>query len=266
MEEVVDGRFGGTFVFDAHEEVINFNADEDVQFAAGEGNLRELRRLHENGHQLCAEACAFAAEVGHLDCLRFLHENECPWDERTCTFAAKRGELECLKFAHENGCPWDEETCARAAYEGYLECLRYAHENRCPWDERVLRYACERNRGAVVRYALANGLSIKGHLHGQIQDIIRDLESIHVAELHREAYETTLTLLNDLRKRSDVDASREFAHRGYHAYRVHANELRVVVRESLRQIMEAIDTFNESIPNGKYVSITEKMKLMFDGR
>lgn len=112
---LVWSRVGRWFEFDTREGILDPGSDEQVQKAAENGDVNELRRLRELGRQLTAQTCAGSAENGNLECLQYLHENGCQWDERTCAYAARYGNLECLTYAHENGCPWDTMTCAGAA-------------------------------------------------------------------------------------------------------------------------------------------------------
>ena len=100
----------------------------EIESAAGDGNLRRLRRLHENGCPWYDCTCHCAAEHGHLECLKYLHENGCPWDARTCAYAAAYGQLECLKYAYEHGCPCDEEIMLRLESKTAINILQELHE------------------------------------------------------------------------------------------------------------------------------------------
>ena len=100
----------------------------EIESAAGDGNLRRLRRLRERGCPWDDWACSEAAEHGHLECLKYLHENGCPWDADTCTHAALRVQLECLKYAYEHGCPCDEGIMLRLEFKTAINILQELHE------------------------------------------------------------------------------------------------------------------------------------------
>ena len=114
--------------------------------AASEGNLQELKRLHESGFSWDANTCVEAAKGGHLECLKYAHEKGCPWGrlrdpsdpgeaeaEFTCEEAAKAGDVECLQYAHESGCPIDVAKCITLSHgrdvRAYLESL-----SKCPYE------------------------------------------------------------------------------------------------------------------------------------
>ena len=140
-----------------HDAGARFPSCTEMLRAAEAGNIRRVRRLHENGCPWDEGTCAYSAKHGHFDCLKYLHENGCPWHEGTCNFAAHYGHLDCLQYAHENGCPWQEWTCTGAAIHGHLDCLQYAHENGCPWDVKTCSDAAYHGHLECLKYAHEHG-------------------------------------------------------------------------------------------------------------
>jgi hypothetical protein len=120
--------------------------------AATAGDLKELKKMHENGCPWDWKTTAYAAKNGHLECLKFAHENGCKWECFTPALAARNGHMKCLKYAHENGCPWAESTASAAALGGQLECLKYAHNNGCDWDVWTLVCAAENGHFECFKY------------------------------------------------------------------------------------------------------------------
>ena len=61
--------------------------------------VRIYRCQHDAGERFpsCTEMLR-AAEAGNIRRVRRLHENGCPWDEGTCARAAKHGHFDCLKY------------------------------------------------------------------------------------------------------------------------------------------------------------------------
>jgi hypothetical protein len=137
--------------------------------AAVEGDLAELRRMHEAGLPLEVniikeityetitlmptinfKSTTEAASNGHLDCLVYAHENGCEWDWNTTSMAARHGHLDCLRYAHENGCPMDRTTTSYAYLNGHLNCIVYAHKNGCYVDVNCMRYSYLAN-GSVYK-------------------------------------------------------------------------------------------------------------------
>ena len=81
------------------------------------------------------------AQNGDLKRLKRLHEEGCPWDSTACKFAIANGQLKCLKYLHQEGCEWESTSCWLAARYGHLDCLKYLHENGCPWNWEVYKVA-----------------------------------------------------------------------------------------------------------------------------
>ncbi len=142
----------------------------DCWKAAGEGDLEELKRMHEYGMPLFQEqsvgflfqedfvnCTATAALNGHLDCLRYAHENGCKWHQKTVLNAALKGHLDCLRYAFENGSVVDTEISALAAAGGYLDCLRFCHEKGLLWTEWTTEWAAIKGQLNCLKFAHENG-------------------------------------------------------------------------------------------------------------
>ncbi len=69
--------------------------------AAYNGDLEELKKMHQAGYKWSIMTPAYAAATGHLDCLKYAHTNGCPWDEWTPEYASIRGQLDCFKYCFE---------------------------------------------------------------------------------------------------------------------------------------------------------------------
>jgi hypothetical protein len=125
--------------------------------AARYGHLDCLKYAHENGCEWNSDLIAYAAKNGHLDCLRYAFENGCQTSEYTTASAAEGGNLDCLRYVHENGCEWDSFTSSEAAENGHLDCLRYMHENGCEWNKSTTFSAAENGHLDCLKYAHENG-------------------------------------------------------------------------------------------------------------
>jgi hypothetical protein len=180
--------------------------------AAGQGDLEELKLMHQAGYPLFRQRTFYeqnnsalsAAVNGHLDCLRYAHENGCQWHISTTGYAASKGFIDCLKYAHQNGaqlnvfttvgaaanghldclsyahkngCVWDESTTWWAALNGHFDCLRYAHENGCDWGEKTPEKAAENRTFDCLRYAIENGCPYD-HSNELINQFIVNLKSL----------------------------------------------------------------------------------------
>jgi hypothetical protein len=70
------------------------------------GYLDVLKYLHEECWvPLTSKCCAVAAGEGKLKILKYLRENGCPWNKKTTEYALKHGHRDCYDYAVENGCP-----------------------------------------------------------------------------------------------------------------------------------------------------------------
>ncbi len=92
--------------------------------AARNGNLSELKRLHQSGHAW-NEKTSYWAASSSLECLQYLHENGCPWNHETTSYAASNGRLDCLKYAVENGCQILPFAPSLASQSYDIECFKY---------------------------------------------------------------------------------------------------------------------------------------------
>ena len=234
---LVWSRVGRWFEFDTREGILDPGSDEQVQKAAENGDVNELRRLRELGRQLTAQTCAGSAENGNLECLQYLHENGCQWDERTCAYAARYGNLECLTYAHENGCPWDTMTCAGAALNDDLECLQYAHENGCPWDEETCSHAAFSGILQCLRYAHDHGCPWDARVF-ECATQNRNLEILQFARDHGLEGEGDIRLAS---RRQLRGADLNF------------------IPEETQQILAAVDESREAMPNETYREIAEML-------
>lgn len=140
-------------------------------WAAGQGDLEELKRMHEHGMPLYQEqseddffsegnfknCTATAALNGHLDCLRYAHENGCEWHQKTLLNAVLNGHLDCLRYAIENGCNVLIEISALAAAGGHLDCLRFCHEKGLLWTELTTEWAALKGHLNCLKFAHENG-------------------------------------------------------------------------------------------------------------
>ena len=231
----------------------------EIDSAAGDGNLRRLQRLHENGCPWDDWACSEAAEHGHLECLKYLHENGCPWDADTCTRAAEHGQLECLKYLHENGYPWDARTCIRAAEQGHLECLKYLHENGCPWNAYTCTYAAAYGQLECLKYAYEHGCPCDEEIMLRLEfktaiNILQELHEVIPNETCEIANQNLQALYScDIVRDAELGEIREItianmAHR------------RLLVFKT----MTALDEVRETIPNGLYVRMSACLKRIYD--
>ena len=73
-----------------------------------------------------------AAQNGNLDNMKWLLENGCPWGKFTFYTATKNGNLDNMKWLLENGCPWNASTFGNAAENGNLDNMKWLLENGCP--------------------------------------------------------------------------------------------------------------------------------------
>ena len=96
--------------------------------AARYGNIKELKRLHVQGHPL-NEIVSYLAASKSLECLKYIHKNGCPLDHRTADYAAANNNLECLKYAVENGCPLYNFAPYYATQNYNYEIFKYCFEN-----------------------------------------------------------------------------------------------------------------------------------------
>lgn len=92
--------------------------------AARNGNLSELKRLHQSGHEW-NEKTSYWAASSSLECLQYCHENGCPWNHETTSYAASNGRLDCLKYAVENGCQILPFAPSLASQSCDIECFKY---------------------------------------------------------------------------------------------------------------------------------------------
>ena len=164
-------------------------ATPELILAVQNGDLAELKRLHEDGAILSKDLLVTAAEYGHLDCLRYIRESGCRWDVVALSRSAFNGHLDCVQYALENGCnlrmwiptlitasaanggqleclkylreekqfEWDHETPRNAAANGSLECLKYALENGCEWNETTCEMAASAGQLECLKYACEHG-------------------------------------------------------------------------------------------------------------
>ncbi len=101
---------------------------ESCAAAAYNGDLEELKRMHQAGSRWSIMTTAYAAANGHLECLKYAFESGCPWNEFTTEYAGSRGYLECLCYAIENGCPIDISTPMYIVESGKFKCFKYCFE------------------------------------------------------------------------------------------------------------------------------------------
>ena len=213
----------------------------EMHRSACAGNVRRVRRLHENGCPWHSEATRLAAMTGQLACLQYAHENGCPWDERACEWAAMRGHLDCLKYLHENGCPWDESTCQRAAKWCRLECLKYAYEHGCPWDEGFREdelFPEVKNAVDLLQQELRE--SIPNDMYEIARENLQVLHDDHCCEIPRDA--------------------------GLDVFQRRIANRRDVSRRNapLRNTMDALDEVKETISNASYVRMSACLKRIHD--
>jgi hypothetical protein len=107
--------------------------------AAMNGDVEEVRRLHEIGVSLTSMTMALAAEQGRWDVLHFLEQTRCPYDEIACASAAFGGQLQVLQWLREScNCPWDSQTILNAVIGEQEKVLEWALEHGCPCDASVM--------------------------------------------------------------------------------------------------------------------------------
>jgi hypothetical protein len=194
------------------------HAPSELKLAVENGDLAELKRLHEQeGAELSREVLVLAAEHGHLDCLRYIRESGCRWNALVLANSAYNGHLECLRYALENGCDpllptmittsaansgqldclkylreekqfeWDYQTTAAAAGKGSLECLKYAHENGCNWDETTCQLAASSGHLECLKYAHEHGCPFGNHSDRRAaqQGMLKCLQYIYESGGHK---------------------------------------------------------------------------------
>lgn len=102
---------------------------ETLSAASGEGNIKMMRWLIENGCPMSKSATEAAASGGHFKALVWLRKRDCPWDARTCSQLAKGGHFKTLKWAHDNGCKLDHMTAVCAVQSGILDIVKWTMQH-----------------------------------------------------------------------------------------------------------------------------------------
>ena len=121
--------------------------------ASQQGNLDELKRLHEAGCPWDWYSKPTAAARGDLEMLKYIHENGFEiFPPFTTSWAAREGKLDCLMYARERGCPWRSVSIELAAMNGHTNVVKYMFENGCPWESSITAVASREGRLETLKY------------------------------------------------------------------------------------------------------------------
>jgi hypothetical protein len=130
-----------------------------MDFAARNGNLAIVKRLHANRKEGCTSyAMDYAAENGHLKVLKWLHANR----QEVCTKyaldrAAENGHLEVVKWLHANGKEeFTTEAIDCAAENGQLKVVKWLHANGHGCTKYATESAAENGHLEVVKWLNEN--------------------------------------------------------------------------------------------------------------